>query len=112
MLNRALIAIVLAVALLALVVSPAEASPPPEKWCINVCGPGVPCSTGCGVYDFYIRGWLWVNCTTYDTQYGGGGSCGSMIGSPTGDLELERFLASLESLAEEDAVTPIHELWH
>jgi hypothetical protein len=102
MLQRVLIVTTLALALLALAVPSAEASAPPGAWCSNVCGPGVPCSTACAAYDFPVGAWVWVDCTTYDTLYYGGGSCGSAIGSPTGDLDLEHFLASLESLAEGD----------
>lgn len=101
MLQRVLIVPVLVFALLALVVPPAEASPPSNTWCSNVC-PTAPCSTQCWAYSLLEGKWYWVNCYAYDTLFYGGGSCGSAIGSPTGDLDLEHFLASLESLAEDD----------
>ncbi len=84
----------------------AQASPPSNTWCSNVCGPSVPCSTQCWAYSLLEGKWYWVDCTAYDTLFYGGGSCGFAMDSSTGDLDLDRFLASLESLAA-DAVSTV-----
>ena len=100
--KRTLAVLGLTLALITLVVPSAEAGPPPEYWCSNVC-PNAPCSATC-----WLQGPAWITCTIYDWYYAGGGGCDPTLVSTTSDPELERFLASLESLAEEDAAADVH----
>jgi hypothetical protein len=106
MFHRALIATGLALVLALVAVAPAEAAPRPSTWCSNVCGPGVSCSTSCWAQGPLDGNWYWITCTAYDSLFGGGGSCAA--GPASADADLERFLRSLESLAEEEAGPAAH----
>jgi|GEM_PF-2742743 len=110
MLKRNLIVAVLAVALVALAVPTAQAIPIPSKQCAYKCGPGVSCSTPCWAQVLGGGPWVSITCGDYyfEWEWEGAGTvpCQSLAG-PLTESGLERFLRSLESLAEEGSASGI-----
>ena len=104
MLQRALIVTSLVLVLAVFTVPSVHAGPPPGTQCSNVCGPGVSCLTNCWARGPLDGKWYWITCTAYDSLFGGGGSCA--ISTTTGDREVDRFLRSLESMAEPGSTIP------
>jgi len=108
MMRRVSCLVCLVCLLVVVAVPSAQAIPIPSKQCAYKCGSGVSCSTPCWAQFLGGGPWRSITCGEYyfDGEWEGGGTvpCQSLVG-PVMESGLDRFLRSLESLAEDDAAT-------
>ena len=109
MMKRSFVWVGLVLIVVALAATSAQAIPIPSKQCAYKCTSSTPCSEPCWAQIVGGGAWFSINCGQYVDEWewegGGSGSCQGLTGDGVSS-DLERFLRSLESLAETGPATP------